>query len=48
MRKFLILVIILMTQLTQINAQELQKNLFDSYEQFQEKRLPNVVLGMLL
>jgi hypothetical protein len=39
MRKFLILVIILMTQLTQINAQELQKNLFDSYEQFQEKAI---------
>lgn len=28
-----------MTQLTQINAQELQKNLFDSYEQFQEKAI---------
>ena len=39
MRNFLILVIILMTQLTQINAQELQKNLFDSYEQFQEKAI---------
>ena len=39
MRNFLILVIILMTQLTQINAQELQKNLFDSYEQFQEQAI---------